>query len=122
MRSLIAKSTIDTIFGKINPPPGTPNVANPADAVSSALTVAIRLFFIFSALAAFLYMMLGAFDWITSSGDKEKLTKAQQRIRNAVIGIVVLLLVLALISTLEKFVFSGKFCFGLTCSIKLPKL
>lgn len=122
MKLLIAKTTLDTIFGKIAPPPGTPDVANPADAVSSALTVAIRLFFIFSSLAAFLYMMLGAFDWITSSGDKEKLTKAQQRIRNAVIGIIVLVLVLVLISTLEKLVFSKKFCFGLTCPIKLPKL
>ncbi|MEK7070734.1 MAG: hypothetical protein AAB966_02920 [Patescibacteria group bacterium] len=118
----LAANDLKGLFGEITPPPGSPDVSDPGAALGLGLTVALRLFFIVAGLAALLYMLLGSFDWVTSSGEKEKITKAQQRIRNAVVGVLIMVTVLALIATLETIVFNGKFCFGLTCAIKIPRL
>lgn len=107
------------IFGKITAPQGLFG-GNPATAASSLLTLGIRVFFIFSGVTALIFMLRGAFDYITSGGDKEKVSGAQQRIYNAVVGILILFAVLAIIATLESLVFKGAFCFGLTCAIKIP--
>lgn len=107
------------LFGKITAPQGLFG-GDPATAASSLLTLGIRLFFIFSAVTALVFMLRGAFDYITSGGEKEKVSGAQQRIYNALVGIIILIAVLALIATLEGLVFKGTFCFGLTCAIKIP--
>ncbi len=62
--------------------------ASPSSVISNALTI------IFS-LAAFLVLVMliiGAFNWITSGGDKEKIGKARDRIINALIGLALLAL------------------------------
>ncbi len=107
------------LFGKIIAPQGL-FAGDPAQAVSSLFTLGIRLFFIFSGVTALIFMLRGAFDWITSGGEKEKISGAQQRIYNAFVGILILISILALIATLEGLVFKGAFCFGLTCAIKIP--
>lgn len=107
----------DDIFGGITPPvPGTGD----ADFASKLMTMGIQLFFIIGGIAAMVYMLWGAFDWIISSGDKERLTKAQSKIRNAVIGLILIVVVLTIIVTMERVVFNCKFCFGISCGIRLP--
>jgi amino acid transporter len=90
--------------------------------LSTILSFFIRLFFTIAALAALLYLLLGAFEWITSGGEKEKVSKAQQKIQAAVIGVVLIVAVLAIVVTLEQLVFRGAICFGITCGIKIPGL
>ncbi len=81
----------------------------------------IKLFFFIAGLAALIYLLLGAFSWVTSSGDKESVKKAQDKIQAAVVGLIVIVLVLAIMVTIEQFVFGGKFCLGLSCPIQLDQ-
>jgi len=50
-------------------------------------------------------MIMGAVNWINSEGDKEKLTKAQKQITNALIGFVILFGVWVLFITLTTQIF-----------------
>ena len=86
------------------------------------LTFAIRTFFAVAGLVAFFYLILGAFNWITSGGDKEAIEKARNKIQAAVIGIILIFAVLAIVYTLETVVFNRNLCFGISCEITLPTL
>lgn len=90
-------SEIEGIFGKkISPPPGSENfAADPVAGVSRVLVTGINLFILLSAMFLLLYMLWGALDWLTSSGEKEKVQKAQNKITNAIIGFIIIFLVLA---------------------------
>src|SRR3990167_10030233 len=70
--------------------------------LAQILTFMIKFFFIIAGLAALLYLLLGALSWITSGGDKEAITAAQQKIQAAVIGMILIVAVLAIIWTLEQ--------------------
>lgn len=86
------------------------------------LTFIIRLFFVLAGLAALLYLLLGAFTWITSGGNKESVEKSRDKIQAAIVGIILVVIVVAILATLETVVFSSKLCFGLTCPVSIPTL
>lgn len=86
------------------------------------LTFIIRFFFVAAGLATLIFLLLGAFSWITSGGNKENVEKAREKIQAAVIGIVLVVVVLALVALFEQVVFQKKICFGLTCPITFPSL
>lgn len=90
--------------------------------LSNILTFAIRLFFIIGGLAALVFLLLGALAWITSGGDKENVSKAQQKITNAIIGVILIAVVLAVIVTLEQVIFGRAICLGLSCPLTIPSL
>lgn len=77
----------------------------------------IKMFFFIAGLSALLYLLMGAFSWVTSSGDKENVKKAQDKIQAAVIGLIIIVFVLAIMVTLEQFVFNKKFCLGISCPV-----
>lgn len=115
-------SDLKDVVGTLKPPEGLEEFSDFDSALSRILTLGIRGFFITAGIVALVFLFWGAFDWISSGGEKEKLSKAQQRIFNAVIGFTVLFIILGIVWFLENVVFGGKFCFGLTCSIKIPTL
>ena len=82
----------------------------------------IKFLFIIAGLAALIFLLLGALAWVTSSGDKENVKKDKEKIQAAVVGLVVIVAVLAIIVTLEQFVFNGKLCLGISCEINIPSL
>jgi len=86
------------------------------------LTFAIRVLFVVAGLAALFYLLLGAFAWVTSGGDKDAVTAAREKIQAAVIGMILIVGVLAIIWTLEQVIFNRKICLGLSCSLTLPGL
>jgi len=86
------------------------------------LTFAIRAFFVVAGLAALFYLLLGAFAWVTSGGEKANVQKAQDKIRDAVVGLIIIVVVIALVATLEQIVFNKTLCLGLTCPVSIPKL
>ena len=86
------------------------------------LTFIIRLFFVLAGIAALLYLLMGAFTWITSGGNKENVEKARDKIQAAIVGIILVVIVVAILATLETVVFSSKLCFGLTCPVSIPTL
>ena len=57
------------------------------------------------ALFVFFQLVTGSLNWINSQGDKEKITKAQKQITNALIGLVILVLVWVLFFTIAGDIF-----------------
>ena len=90
--------------------------------LSDVLTFFIRFFFVLGGIMALLYLLLGAFAWITSGGDKEAVTAAREKITNAIIGVILIVAVLAVIVTLEQIVFQKRICFGISCKATIPGL
>lgn len=103
--SVLAQSTIDIKQPAIGIPGSTPI----GTVVGNAVTVVL----IFAALAVLLYLIIGAFQWITSGGDKENVAKARGRIIAALTGLLVLALAF-LIARLAGFV-AGFDLFNLPC-------
>ena len=86
------------------------------------LTFAIRAFFAIAGIAALFYMLIGAFGWVTSGGDKDAISAAREKIQAAVVGMILIVAVLALIWTLEQVIFKRRICLGLSCPVTLPGL
>lgn len=72
-------------------------------AIGSLISGFIGAFLIFSFIVAFMYLMLGGFNWITSGGDKTKLQAARDEITNAIIGLVVVSAVWAIMTLVGGF-------------------
>lgn len=78
------------VFGTVNPSGfiGSGTLANdPGAGFAKLIGTGINLFVTGAGLLLLLYLFWGALDWINSGGDKEKLSKAQSKITNALIGI-----------------------------------
>lgn len=86
-------SSVDAVFGKINPPAPVSRIGYGNVGLSNFLTNVISIIFLISGIAFLFMMIIGGFQWIVSGGDKGKVEGAQKRITNAVVGIVVLSLV-----------------------------
>jgi magnesium-transporting ATPase (P-type) len=84
-----------TLFGKISPPPGM-NIGggDPFLGISNIFSFGLRMVIIIAGFFVLVYLFWGAFDWITSGGEKEKIAKAQQKITGAVIGLLLIFAVL----------------------------
>ncbi len=67
--------------------------------LSSLMSLAMAL----ASLLVLFYLLWGAFEWITSSGDKGKLEKARQRMTGAVTGMIVLSAVTSLFILIQQF-------------------
>lgn len=81
------------VFGEITP---VGPITDPATGVGSIVVGGIKLFLFLGFLVAFFYMMWGAFDWIISGGDSEKIATARNKIRDAVLGMIMMVVVLAI--------------------------
>lgn len=93
---------IKELFGGITPPAGM-NVGGsdtPQQGLGNIIGFGIRMFILVAGLFLIIYLLWGAFDWITSGGEKEKITKAQNKITNAVIGILLVFVVLMVFNLL----------------------
>lgn len=93
---------IQKAFGKVSPPAGM-NIGGGGDPVKgfgALIGWGINIFIIVAGMFMLIYLLWGAFDWISSSGEKEKLTKAQQKITNALLGMVLIFMILAVFNVL----------------------
>ncbi len=86
------------------------------------LSFAVKLFFTIAALVALYHLIMGAFQWISSGGDKDAIGEARNKIQAAVVGLVMIVAILSIAYTLEQFVFRENICFGISCDIKIPGL
>lgn len=74
-------------------PPGTlPGVDPSTTTTGELISNALQIVFIAAALAVLIYLVIGAFKWITSGGDKDAIGKARGSIVNALIGLFILAL------------------------------
>lgn len=67
------------------------------------ITNALNLIFILAILMVLVMLVWGAFEWITSGGDKESVGKARGKIINALIGMAVLAVAFALFRAAGQF-------------------
>lgn len=72
-------------------------------AASDLISALIQLGFVVGGLAFILMFLLGGYQWITSGGDKDGLSKAKNRIVHALTGLIVLFSLYAIISFLGGF-------------------
>jgi hypothetical protein len=108
MKKLLAvNDAIPSIFGQVSPPAGTPS-GDPVAAISKLLSTALQFVLLIAAFLLLLYMFLGAFDWITSGGEKEKIAKAQGKITSAIIGMVLVIAVFTVFSLAMGTVFGNR--------------
>ncbi len=72
-------------------------------ALSNIIGAVVGLLLIVGAIAALLYLLVGAINWITSAGDKNKLEKAQLYITQAIVGLIILSAVWAIMTLIGTF-------------------
>lgn len=63
----------------------------------------IKLIYTVAGVILVFMIVLSAWEWLTSGGDKEKIAAAKHRIRNAVIGLMLFALAIAVINGLSAF-------------------
>lgn len=86
---------VTTIFGNVKPPVDS-IPTDPLVAIPKLIGTGINLFFLLAAVMLLVYLLWGAYDWIVSGGNKEAVTKAQNKITNAVIGIIIVVAAITL--------------------------
>lgn len=67
-----------------------PGGVSAATSTGKIISTGLQIIFIFAGLAVLVFLVWGAFDWITSGGDKEKVAGARRKITNAIIGLFLL--------------------------------
>lgn len=68
------------------------------------LNAVLSFVMVVSALLVFYHLVMAAFDWITSGGDKGKTEKARNRILAAIIGIVIVASSFAVLTLVLRFI------------------
>lgn len=99
MFSLIASKLL-TAAGDIIIPSVSPGFTIPN--FGDVLTFMVRIILVGGGLIALIYLLLGAVAWITSGGNKESVDKAREKIQNAIIGLVLIVVVLSVVGLLEQ--------------------
>lgn len=103
----LADHTTGHTFGKITAPSpiqqfiGTDPTGT--GALSKFLSNFVTLFYSVAIITLIFMLLWGAFDWLTSEGDKEKLEGARQKLINAIIGIMLFGVAFAIIQVLGTF-------------------
>jgi hypothetical protein len=75
---------------------------DPKTAPSTILTSALTIVYIVAALLVLFFLIMGAFKWITSGGDKDAIGKARSGIVNALIGLAILALAVVIVIVVGK--------------------
>lgn len=94
-------------FGKIQPPDPLKKLLETdptgTGVISMFLSNAVALIFSLAGVVLVLMIIWGAFDWMISEGEKEKVAAARNKIINAIIGIILFAIAFAIIRILGQF-------------------
>lgn len=83
----------------IQPPTNFPR----AD-LGSVISAVVGILLIISAIAAFLFLILGGLQWITSGGDKAGMEAARNKITAAIIGLIIVAAAWAIMFLIGQFI------------------
>lgn len=86
----------DVLNGGVNPPSGS--AVAPDTSIGAIVSFIVGFLLTLAVLVALLYIVIGAFQWITSGGDKGKVEAARNHIISAVIGLVIIALSFVIIN------------------------
>lgn len=94
-------------FGTIKPPkelePFVGKDPTGTGGIGIFLSKLITLIYIVAAIVLIFMLLWGAFDWITSGGEKEKVEAARNKIIHAIVGIILFAAAFAIIAVLGQF-------------------
>ena len=94
-------------FGTIKPPkelePFVTKDSTGAGGLSLFFSNLVALIYVIAAIVLIFMILWGAFDWITSGGEKEKVEAARNKIIHAIIGIIIFAVAFAVIQALGTF-------------------
>lgn len=96
------KQPWEDVVGTVNAPKQVRNLGFGAGGISTFLTNIIGLVYIVAGIVFIFMMVMGAFSWIVSGGDKEAIAKARLRIINAIIGLVLLALTFFILAVIGQ--------------------
>lgn len=95
------------VFGTIQPPDAIKNLIGTdptgAGGISKFLSNLVGLIYVAASIVLIFMILWGAWDWMTSEGDKEKLDSARKKIINALVGILLFAVAFAIIQVLGQF-------------------
>lgn len=95
------------VFGKIQAPDALKGLISKdptgAGGISTFLSNLIALIYSLAAIVVIFMLIWGAFEWMTSGGEKEKIDSARRRIISAIIGIILFAIAFAIIQVLGTF-------------------
>jgi len=95
---MFAQGVLDA---SINPPAGS-KIINPNTSIGQIVSFLVTFIIVAAFLAALLYIVIGAFQWITSGGDKAKVESARNHIVAAVIGLILIALSFVIINVVMQ--------------------
>lgn len=98
---------VKQIFGTISPPPElaplTSKGPTGTEGINFFLSNLVILIFSISGAVSVIMLLWGAFEWITSEGQKEKVAAAQKKIVNTIVGLILLSVVFAILRVVGDF-------------------
>lgn len=92
---------------------GRPNSFRVTD-VGNLIRAGVSVLLIVAAILAFLYLVLGGIQWITSGGDKAGMEAARNKITHAIVGLIVVGAAYAIILLAQSFLGLNIFGTGVT--------
>lgn len=107
---------VDPIIDIQPPKAGTQNIFNITN-IGELVSATVGTLLIISALLAFVYLILGGIQWITSGGDKAGMEAARNKITHAIVGLIIVGAAWAIMILVQNFL--GISIIG--GSITLPK-
>lgn len=94
---------VSTIFGRVDPPTAIETLGLGSGGINNFLNMLIILIYIIAGIVFVFMILWGAFQFLTSGGNKESLDSARKRITFALIGIALFATAFAVISLVGRF-------------------
>ncbi len=94
------------VFGEIKPPDEIKHLTKDptgSEGISIFLTSFVQLIYSLAAVMLLIMLIWGAWDWMTSEGEKDKLQQAQRKLVNAMIGMGILAGTFAILQLVGRF-------------------
>jgi hypothetical protein len=92
---------VSKAFGQFDVEPVGPD-ATPFPNLGSLIRNILSLIFFIAGLLAFIYLLIGGIQWITSGGDKAAASAARDRITAALVGLIIIVAAFAITLVLEQ--------------------
>jgi hypothetical protein len=87
----------DVLDAGVKNPNGN-TIINPDTSVGSIVSFLVAFIIVVAFLAALAFIVLGAFQWITSGGDKQRVADARNHIIAAIMGLIIIALSFVIIN------------------------
>lgn len=91
-----ATPTPSNPFGRVEGYGPVSSFNNPGAGISSLISAGVTIFLSVGGIAALFFLLWGAVDFITSSGEQEKIDKARMKMTYAAVGLILMILALTI--------------------------